>query len=365
MRVVFRVDSSARIGLGHLTRCLALARALQESGCSITFICQNEAGNVNHFIEESGFDLVQINTSAERGNASGDRYASFDWFNDATLFLSNTIEFRPDWIIIDHYSIGFDWQVFVGRKLPESRIMVIDDVPNRRHNCNLILDQTFERNADAYTHLVPKDCKVICGSKYMLLRSEFALNSFCSFEKRLNRPIYSLLITMGGTDIANVTTRILDIVEKSSFPVSYPIRILLGPTAPWLNEIRSKIAISRRNIELHINPPDLVALLEQSDLAIGAAGSSAWERCCLGLPTILVTVADNQRAIAESLHRFGAAIAVGDPHDAGFNFALSSAISKMLNDAAALNLLKLRASAVTDGHGAARVAQLLNAMRTL
>ena len=259
-----------------------------------------------------------------------------------------------DWLIVDHYGIDARWE---RRLRPTCRgLMVIDDITDRTHDCDLLLNQNLGRVAVDYDGLIPPACRVLVGPRYALLRPEFAEFRPRSLERRASPRLEHLLISMGGVDKDNVTGMMLDVLRDCPLPASCRISVVMGPHAPWLEQIRKQASSMQWATEVLLNVDNMAEIMSESDLAIGAAGSTSWERCALGLPTIIVILAENQQAIGRALDVAGAAKVV---NLATLRTEIKSFFSQP--DTMASNLASLAACAarVTDGTGSQAMVKML------
>lgn len=305
--VAIRVDSSHEIGNGHVMRCLTLAYKLRDKDIEVFFICKDFLGNSVSFIKKKGFKVFTI-PFIERNSFKG-RELGAPQEIDAKLSIELLYEIDNkiiDWIIVDHYELDIKWHEVI-RSITK-RIMVIDDLANRRYDCDVILDQTLGRSKNEYQGLVPNNCQVLAGTKYTLLRDEFSVgkDKILQFRKEAEIVgVQKLLIMMGGTDPNNFTGKILNEMYMSD--TFSHISIVLAANAPHIESIR-ELCRCNDNIDLIVDSQNVSKILLSSDVCIGAAGTSAWERCSLGLPSILFVLADNQKKIANELQMSGAAL---------------------------------------------------------
>ncbi|ABI57665.1 putative polysaccharide biosynthesis protein [Alkalilimnicola ehrlichii MLHE-1] len=370
MRVAFRVDASLAIGSGHVMRCLTLAGALCEQGADCHFLCREPQGHLNSQIAERGFAVHRL-PAVEDGSitspAGSGRSASVDdeppqpkhaeWLQttqatDARQSLETLRELAPDWLIVDHYALDAQWEARVREAIPGMRVMVIDDLADRLHQADLLLDQNLGRKAEDYRDLVPAHCRLLVGPKYALLRPEFAEWREWSLERRQeNGPVRRLLVSLGGVDRDNVTGQVLDALSEVELSKEMEITVVMGASAPWLEAVRGRARQMPCSTEVVVNVDDMARRMAEANLAIGAAGSTAWERCCLGLPTIVLVLAENQREIARSLHRAGVAHSLGAP-DALFDLVGQW---PMITQPEYLKGLSRKAASLVDGRGAVRV----------
>ena len=321
MRVVFRVDASLLIGTGHVMRCLTLADELTRHGHECWFICREHPGHLGDLIASQGYSLTLLpaptDLDMQQNTNSNDDYARWlgvQLLDDARQTFEAISPLKPDWLVVDHYALDAQWERML--KSAVFKIMVIDDLANRSHECTVLLDQTFGRNATEYQPWVPHNCQLLCGSQYALLRSEFAELRPYSLQRRSKAKLRKVLVTMGGVDRSNVTGRVLDRLRESELPPDCRVVVVMGATAPWLEEIKLKAKILPWFTEVKVGVSNMAHIMADSDLAIGAAGATTWERCCLGLPSIQIVVAENQKTIASNLQKAGAAICLPRYFDA-------------------------------------------------
>ncbi|MDG3065876.1 UDP-2,4-diacetamido-2,4,6-trideoxy-beta-L-altropyranose hydrolase [Thauera mechernichensis] len=364
MKVAFRADASLQIGTGHVMRCLTLADALAAHGADCQFICRAHEGNLIEFIRGKGYvthalPIVLKASTSSTGpgqEASPADLAHSHWLGatqaqDAEACAPILVAHRPDWLIADHYALDARWERALA---PHYRkLMVIDDLADRPHACDLLLDQTFGRDAADYRPLVPADCRLLCGSQYALLRPEFAALRPYSLQRRARPALHELLITMGGVDKDNATGQVLQALRTCPLPADCRITVVMGATAPWLEEVRTQAQDMPRPTRVLVGVNDMAQLMADSDLAIGAAGSTSWELCCLGVPNLLVCTAANQRTVIGALASVNATAKLDRAELSrpdGIPFCVQyTVLTKNLGAYAA------DAARITDGSGASRV----------
>lgn len=348
MRVVFRADASLAAGSGHVMRCLTLAGALRAAGADCHFLCREHSGHLIGHVRRAGFDCTAL---AAPANAP----AADDWLGttpaaDAAECRPLLQRLRPDWLVVDHYALDASWESALRDTC--RRLLVIDDLANRPHDCDLLLDQNLGRAVDAYDSLVPTGCQRLIGSAYALLRPEFAAQRPASLARRAGAPLRHLLVSMGGVDLDNATAVVLAALAPGALPPEARVTVVMGAQAPWRDAVRALAATLPWPVAVQTDVRDMAALLADADLVIGAAGSSAWERCCLGVPTLLVVLAANQAPIAAALDAAGAGRLLGTP--ATIPSALPPALAAAHNPGW-LATASARARALCDGRGADRV----------
>jgi UDP-2,4-diacetamido-2,4,6-trideoxy-beta-L-altropyranose hydrolase len=358
VKIAFRVDASIHIGTGHVMRCLTLADEFRRRGAESTFIFRLHKNNFLYEILQRGHKAVALPETGEvfEPDSSEINYSSWlgvDWGLDAEQTNKVLCRQIPDWLIVDHYALDQNWEKAVRSNC--NRLMVIDDLANRAHECDLLLDQNLGRNKKDYLVLLPKQAEILIGPKYTLLRPEFERLRSRSLKRRIKPELKRLLITLGGIDKENITEQVLSSVEASDLPKDLIITVVMGQNAPWISRVRAKAREIACPIKVFEGVKNMAQLMMESDLAIGAAGSAAWERCCLGLPTIQLILAKNQIEIARALELKGAVIGSDKEN-------LFKNLKQIFFDPTSVDLLSkiaLNSSNVLDGQGVFRVANYL------
>lgn len=293
MNIFVRADASIYIGSGHVMRCLVLATELREKGHFVTFICRPQLGDLIDFIESKGFQVIKLKrietTQAPTFEADYLGWLMCPVASDAKEFCLAAK--NADWVITDHYAIGRQWQEIV-REYLSCKILSIDDLV-REHDADLILDQTLGRNRVEY-----QNCnRVLAGSQYALLKPKFSQLRERIQEKVRPKTIAKVLVSMGGIDNPNAT---LSVIRALSAKKNVLLTVLLSPNAPHYNSVK-EYCIEFEHIN-HIDfVEDMASLMFDHAIAIGAPGSTSWERACLGIPSIVVPLAENQVNICNQL----------------------------------------------------------------
>lgn len=315
MIVAIRADASIQIGSGHIFRCLCIADQLKSQGHECFFICRNHDGNLVEVVQQKGYQVYKLennqNIIEEKLTKGYEEWLGVSQDYDAEQSESiikanyNVVE----WLIVDHYSLSLEWE----SKLRNSvkNVLVIDDLANREHAADIILDCGLVNVEHDYNLLNKIDAKILIGPKYALLRPEF--NRLRTSSKNKPNQLESklkLLINLGGVDKDNLTAQILDVLESTVLAFDVEVTVVMGFSAPWKNSIIEKAKKIPYPTQVLVNVSNMAELMRDHDLAIGAAGSTAWERCCLGLPTIMICMADNQKMIAQGLQDLGVAISL-------------------------------------------------------
>ena len=320
------VDSSDKIGSGHLTRCITLAEELKNRGAEILFITRNLRANYNNLIDRKRFNLIELNNNLENNNVENNKSVQLvkqeneylNWLEvDLKADAIQTIEAiklmnKIDLLIIDHYAIDSSWEKKLN--LYCKKIIVIDDLANRSHMCDLLIDQNLFKNYKRYINKINKSTELLLGPKYSLIKNDYKkIRSQVHPRKKIKR----IFIYISGADRTKLTYKVLKAFIELKFS-EFEFDIVVNPYI--YDEITKLIARSQEklDIRIHKNLPNLSRLMLQADLAIGACGTTSWERCCMGLPSVVFTVAENQIGIANELHNQKYVKWIGDSRDLSY-----------------------------------------------
>lgn len=315
------------------------------------FVSHDLAGASHKLVEEDGFELVRL-----RPRKEADRAGAWAWQVDAAATLeavgAGGQDFRsePDWLIVDHYGLSAEWESVVAEGV--GRVMAIDDLAERPHACALLLDQNREDRGDAQGV-----GRVLGGPGYALVRRAF--RQARAFLRPREGDVRRLLVSFGGADPTQGTERTLEALRM--LDTDRPdVEVVSGPANPRAEAIQRATA-ALEGVRFRRAVKDMAGLMASSDLAVGAAGSSTWERCCLGLPAVMIVTADNQSAVAGSAvrHGFGQVLGRHDEVDAE---GLSVALRALIRDRSRLREMSLASMRLVDGDGASRVAAVLKDM---
>lgn len=324
LTVAFRCDASKTMGIGHVMRCLTLAQELRAHGAEIIFICSAETVRSVKLLTDYSYKTVP------------EDYAPM-----------------VDWLVIDHYALSADDYERAAR-LWAKKILVIDDLANRSHDCDILVDMTHGRNETDYKYLVPSSCVVLTGAQYALLRPEFL-----ALRSTLNRDFHDarrVLVSFGGMNPKGATELALNMLARYVHR-ELEIDVVIGSNAQGLDEVKALIeqmkADQRHKVTLHIDTNDIASLMAKAHLCIGAGGTTSWERCCLGLPAIVIELADNQSNISNKLREVGAIVNVGPIE--GLNGSLEKFFSGLISNVNALHQMSVIAANICDGGGVDRV----------
>ncbi|MDR6553578.1 UDP-2,4-diacetamido-2,4,6-trideoxy-beta-L-altropyranose hydrolase [Paenibacillus qinlingensis] len=336
MQVFIRVDGSTSIGTGHVMRCVLLAEMLVKVGAIVSFLMRAEQGHLCDWVADKGFHVFQM------------REGLFTQSEDEEEVIEILKEQDSvDWLIVDHYGLDAHWEKKI--RSYAQHIAVIDDLANRKHDCNLLLDQNYVPNLEQrYDSLVPTSCRLLLGPPYILLRPEF-LHERKNIRTRKG-DIKRILVFYGGSDPTNETMKVLKAFEVSEAS-GIKVDVVVGNANPFRAEIKE--TCTRLGYEYHCQIDYLSSLMSAADFSLGAGGVTMWERCFLGLPTAVTIVADNQRETTEATAQFGAIWNVGfhqkvqvqDYRDVLHKALISSVDLEMMSE----NALSLLGKSVNTG----------------
>ena len=303
MQISFRVDASATIGTGHFMRCLTLADELKKhAGAEITFISRHLPTYLQEWIESKGHHVVHIGDGSTAEPCDTLPHAHFlgtSPAQDAAQTQAALQDLKPEWLVIDHYGIGEQWETSM-RPFAE-RILVIDDLADRDHDCDLLVDQNLYPDMDTrYRDRIPATAEALLGSKYAILRPEFS-EARTRAQVRAGRAS-RLFVFFGGMDSANYTLPVLRAIESLQ-QMELEVDVVIGAEHPTRESIQN--ICQAHGYRYHVQTQEMAKLLLQADLAIGAGGSTSWERCCLGLPSLAYIVASNQAALTRHADHLG------------------------------------------------------------
>jgi UDP-2,4-diacetamido-2,4,6-trideoxy-beta-L-altropyranose hydrolase len=335
MRALFRCDAGADIGAGHVTRCLALAEILADRGWDVMFAVRPQTIETMPAVtRDPRIEVRAIDVAPEQEPQSLFRLSGGDC----------------DLLTVDHY--GRDAMFESACRTFAKAILVLDDGTGRMHDCDALVDAAAS-GPEAYASHVPAGTRVLTGPAYAILRRAFVERRPSSLARRDGRPVDEILVMFGATDPCDATSVALDVLGGAAGDAR--ISVILSSKARHLASVRRR---ETDRVRVMVDVDDMAGAMADADLAIGAPGVSAYERAVLGLPAVQVTVAQNQRGIADLMLAAGAAADAGTL-DEGTASRLRTLITAMMNDRG-LRMRTARAAAdLVDGNGPARVIEAI------
>jgi len=339
-------------------RCLTLADRLHDRGADIRFVCREQDGNLNNLLRDRKMPVAVLPAPKRVSEAVGaNDYGA--WLGvaqevDAIQTIEALEDARPDWLVVDHYGLDAAWERLLRPHVSE--VMVVSDFEGRVHDCDVLLDQNFSnRGRDRYGGQTPEGCRLLLGPRYALLRPEFARDRRSA--KVHNGQVHRVFVFFGGTDQGNVTGRALKALSTPEF-AELEVDVVVGANNEHGQELRASAA-ARPRTRLHGPMTQMADLMAGADLAIGAGGGTTWERLCLGVPSIVVSIAANQVPACEALAESGLIHYLGTDSDVGAS-EICLGIRQCIANPAELAAASARGGATVDGLGAVRVTEVLD-----
>ena len=375
MLIAFRTDASLQIGSGHVIRCLTLADALRAQGAQCHFISRAHPGHLMDVIRQRGYRVNSLIAPLQKAQPAIKNIASTaqdtqqhtplepahaawlgsTWQADAQETATVLTSLQPDWLVVDHYALDQRWEAAL--QTHSKKLMVIDDLADREHMCDVLLDQNLvEFMATRYKGKVPAHCTCLLGPQYALVRPEFSALRPASLARRQLPSLNRLLVFMGGSDATNETSKVIAGIQSSKI-TSQHIDVVVGQSHPALQPLKDHL-LTLPFAKLHVQTPHMAKLMADADLAITTGGSITWEKCTLGVPSFVVIDGDNQYPIATMMHTRGAQRTLGLASD-----ITPAMYADQLNKLQANELIAMShcASAICNGTGISSVVKTIEA----
>ena len=338
--LLIRADADVRIGSGHVMRCLALAQGWIESGGVVYFASAILPDGLANRLVTEGLHLCRLDVGA--GSPA-----------DAQAAAELAREIKADWLVVDGYHFGYEYQLSI--KEHGLRLLVIDDYGHAgRYVADLILNQNVYATVDLYPYRAG-ETKLLLGVEYALLRREFW--DWQGWERPISTTPNKLLVTLGGGDANNVTLRVIQAIQRLE-DISLEVVIIVGGSNPHLAALQNAVRNDSR-LQLVHNVDNMPELMAWADGAVSAAGSTCWELAFMGLPALLIILADNQRPIAEELDKTGICVNLGW-FDKLTNQQIRTGLYNLMADEKQRLRMSVSGKKLVDGLGTQRVIRLLN-----
>jgi UDP-2,4-diacetamido-2,4,6-trideoxy-beta-L-altropyranose hydrolase len=354
MNIAIRTDASLQMGTGHLMRCLTLADALRQRGGLIRFVSRHMTPHLQAMLADHGHELTRLDATPHAGATDELDHAAWlgtSQAQDAKETLHALSDRQWDWLIVDHYALDARWESMLRGAVRS--IAVIDDLADRRHDCDMLLDQNIQHiHGGAYAGKVPDHCELLLGPRFALLREEF--RELREGVRPRNGPVARVLIFLGGVDAADYTGRALDAYVSLGL-AGVHVDVVIGSQHPKRALLEAQC--SEHGFVCHVQTTRMAELMAAADLSIGAGGSATWERCCLGLPTLAICVADNQRKLITDAAFEGLLYAPQVNND--WTTVVARHVKALIENPPLRNFISRRGMDAVDGRGAQRVAATL------
>lgn len=336
-KIAFRADARVDLGTGHVMRCLTLARYLRAEGWDVVFVTLEESGRLCPGL--SDFSVIVVPPDATTA--------------DEVALVRGA---RAHIVVVDHYERDARLETPVR---VDSFVFVIDDLADRRHDCDALLDQTPGRVPSDYTPWTPDSCKFFLGGNYSLLRPEFAELRPRSLNRRQGLEVpRTLLVSCGGTDPKGASMVVLEALNLTRH--CFEVTLILPTASPFFQKVqeRARTWSHPSAVTLLARTSDMAELMVKADIAIGAGGTTSWERCCLGLPCLNLKIAENQTLVNRVLTEQGAIVDLGEIEDLKPE-TLAALLDRLCRDTKRLCQMSKVASGLIDGRGCSRIGQAL------
>jgi UDP-2,4-diacetamido-2,4,6-trideoxy-beta-L-altropyranose hydrolase len=338
--VLLRADASAVLGIGHVVRAQTLAAALMAAGWRATIVTSDLPAGLEGRIDDAGIGLLRLSPGSSA----------------RTEPVEIADRLGPDvaLVVADHYGLDASWFEAIHARFPAAIRMAVDDLADRPLPVELVLNQNLGAADGAYAALVPAGSRVLAGPSFALLRPEFA--ALRARGRVRDGRIERILVSFGGADPPDVTGRAVVGLDG----IGVPVDVVVGAAYPHLARLRSIMA-DQPTTTLHVDTASIAELMDHADLAVGAAGTASWERCSLGLPAVIVRLADNQRDVTAALVAAGAAQSLGW-HATITAADVAQAVRALRSEPERVAAMSVAAAAVTDGLGAGRVVDVIESI---
>ncbi len=335
--LVIRADADSLIGTGHVMRCLALAQAWQDAGGAVLFLVRDLPESIRARLADERMKIEEL--AAPRGTVEDGRES------DRALRRAGA-----EWLVVDGYHFGEEYQ----RVLKDEgvRFLYVDDTGHlERYHADLILNQNVSVSEDLYRRSAP-GCELLLGARFALLRREFV--ALRGWSRDMPASARRILLTFGGADPVNVTGQVVDAVKQVARTSPVEVRAVVGPANPRSAALRREASSPGLRMEVLDGTSDMPRLMTWADLCVAAAGSTAWELCFLGLPSIFICISDNQVGIAQGVAERGAAVNMGWHADVSSE-VLAREILSLAGDEDRRRRMSAAGRKLVDGMGAGRV----------
>lgn len=356
MKVAFRVDSGEKIGSGHLMRCLTLAHGLRSMGDEVFFIGRSHKGNMLWILEQEGYQVYKLPAPECVPKLHGyEAWLGVEAAQDAKDTLNILAGKNCDWLVVDHYGVDHTWESAIGMSV--GRVMVIDDLANRTHDCDLLLDQNYfgDQTEQRYEAHVTSSTRTLLGPKFALLQP--AYKNLRDLPISRDGLVRRVLVFFGNGDQEDQTNKVIDALNTPEL-CHISVDVVLGSNHPDGLGIKEK-SRQRTGITLHDNLSTLAGLMFRADLMLSAGGATTWERMCLGCPAIVVSLSENQQAFTEALIADHFQMKLSDKlENTSLDWKL--AILEAINNPSLLKKISARARGLVDGFGMQRVLRAMH-----
>ncbi len=338
MNLYIRADADSKIGIGHIMRCIALAQAWQNRGGNVTFISRCKSIPLKQKIQEEGFNLVPLDGVCPDPT---------DLKSILEVLKENQTVNTENWFVLD----GYHFTPYYQKAIHDTgmQLLVIDDMNHLIHyHADIIINQNS--HARELTYNCAEDTILLKGASYVFLRREFL--KYRSFKRQIPECAKNILVSLGGADPDNVTKKVIQALNLLSSKLQMEINIVVGPANLHKEQIKSALESTGLNYNLLVNPSDMVDLMADADLAISAGGGTYWELAYMGVPSIMIILAENQKAGAEELGKARIVLNLGWHNSLSIESLAQAIFSTAISAQARLDMIQ-KGRDLIDGNGAA------------
>ena len=365
MIVAFRADSSFEIGAGHIMRCLALANAFAKLGANCHFICSANPGALHNAVRDHGHFLHVLPVPS--GHAYGHHPAppkhkawlGRGWREDAAQTKSILQLIDANLLVVDHYSLDIEWEKAAHGD--HMKIAVIDDLADRSHSADFLIDQNFGRSVADYASLMVGASRLFIGPEFALLREEFSEERPAALKRRELANLNRLLVNVGGIDSVGLTPKIIKTLGQINLNTISSITAVVGASSKFGDETIEVAKTVDTPVEVIIGAKNMAKIMKESDICIGAGGSTTWERCVLGLPTLMISVAENQSKLVADMSMRNLCYALPQPTEKSFASECERALG-LFSSASFYRAAAKSCAELTNGFGAIKIAAAITQM---
>ncbi len=354
MIVFFRADLSSEIGTGHAMRCLSLSKELKKKGIVSKFIFRDYKDGTRSLIEKMFPNSFFINSDSKRKKniKNGEyRWSSDTKIDDAKKTSKILRNFDVDWLVVDHYSIDKKWENLVKKSV--KNILVIDDLFDRDHDCDALTDPSMSLvTKNIYKKRLGKHADLLLGKKFALIDPIYLKYREKCRERDFVNP--RILIFFGGIDNKDYTYKTVEYISKSDLKFK-SIYVIVGRNYDNIKNLR--ILCKKYGHKLVVQTKKMYEFIGKCDIAIGSGGTHTWERCCLGLPTFVHSIAKNQ----ENLIRLASkeSLLFSPNKETDYIKFLDTHLKSFIKNKSLLKFISKKSFSSIDGKGCSRISNYM------
>jgi UDP-2,4-diacetamido-2,4,6-trideoxy-beta-L-altropyranose hydrolase len=342
--LIVRADANVEIGTGHVMRCLALAQAWLDRESQVIMVMAEETPLLEALLKSEGIEIIRLSSQKE---------SEGDAIQTARLGL----QMGASWVVVDGYKFNanYQWEI----KNSGLNLLFIDDYGHADHYyADLVSNQNIHAHEGLYKSREPYT-QLLLGPRYILLRREFL--KWRGWRRKISEVGRKILVTIGGSDPNNMTLKVIQALQQVDLP-GLEAKIIVGPANPNLEILRQAVQRSVPHLQLLTTITDMPELMIWADLAVSGGGTTSWELAFMGLPSVVLVIAENQRVIAEELGKMGVFFNLGW-YEQVSSSQVAQAMTRLLLSAEARTIMSSRGQGLVDGEGVDRVLMRMGGQR--